>query len=57
MLIAMEPELDKLISDEDLSTSKEESDFPKYLNIRLDFCVDDEMLELDGNVASTKFPL
>lgn len=58
MLMAMVPEDDNLISDEqDLSTSKDESDFPKYLNIRLDFCADDETLEFDGNVASTKFPL
>ena len=57
--MAMEPEGDDLKSiDEDFSTSNDDKDFPKYLNIRFDFCVEDEeTLEFDGDWASVKFPL
>lgn len=38
------------------STSKDESDFPKNLNIKLDFCDDEvEIPESDGDDARVKF--
>lgn len=60
MFMATHPELgfDELISiDDDFSTSNDESDLPKYLNIKFDFCDDeDEIPESDGDCASVKFP-
>lgn len=58
MLMATEPEGDDfMFVGGDFSTSNDDRDFPKYLNIRFDFCVDDETLAFDGEGARVKFPL
>lgn len=56
MLPESEPlRVDRISSDEDFSRSKDERDFPKYRNIRFDFCVaDSEMPESDGEGARVK---
>ena len=58
--MAMLPELileDINSIDEGLPISNEERDLPKYLNMRFDFCDDDdEIPESEDAVASVKFP-
>lgn len=60
MLMAMQ--LDEPVDDfrsigDDFSTSNDESDLPKNLNMRFDACEDDvEMPESDGDGASVKLP-
>lgn len=59
--MATHPELDldgRISMADEFSTSNDERDFPKYLNIRFDFCDDVvEMPESDGDGARVKFPL
>jgi hypothetical protein len=52
----MQFKLDDFNSIDDFSTSKDESDLPKYLNMRFDFCDEEvEIPESEGEEASVKF--
>lgn len=55
MLPESEPRVGLISTDDDFSRSNDERDFPKYRNIKFDFCVDDsEMFESDGEGANVK---
>lgn len=53
--MATQLELGDFISIDTFSTSNDERDFPKYLNIKFDFCEDEvEIPESEGDDASVK---
>lgn len=58
MLMATAPESESrldLVSTDEFSRSKDESDFPKYRNIKFDFCVaESEIPESAGDGANVK---